>query len=221
LRKGQSITGHRAMLFFMAFLLVLQSGMATVSISGDFYNSEDSTSISESVQNANAAGYVILMPSEGDEQYPYSILAGSSACAGQTNATSEISTSISASGRGRSFKTHAMIQEDAEIAPILSSNWGYSLALGDTAALNGPEVCSLDQVINIASIPGYGTYPTSINLHPSATTGIISQGFDQNGHPLFDTQYVPPLTFGYPLTLGVYYTPGAHFENKLKMNVKW
>ena len=209
------------MLFFMAFLLVLQSGMAKVSISGDFYNSEDSTSIAESVENADAAGYAILMPSEGNDQYPYSILAGSSATANQANATTEISSSISASGKGKSFKTHAMIKEDAGIAPVLSSNWGYSLALGDTATLNGPEVCSLDQVINIASIPGYGTYPTSINLHPTVTTGITSQGFDQNGHPLFDTQYVPPLTFGYPLTLGVYYTPGAHFENKLKMQVKW
>jgi hypothetical protein len=219
MEKGPNIVAHRAILFLMVLLLGLPSGIATVSFSGDFYNSEYSTSISESAENVNAAGYAILMPSEGSEQYPYSILAGSGACANQVNASAEFSSSISASGLGKSFSTQAMLQEDAGVAPVLSSKWRYSLALGDRASMNGPEICALDQVINIDSIPGYGTYLTSINLHPTATTGIVSRGFDQTGHLLIGPEYVPIES--YPATFGVYYTSGTHFENELTMHFKW
>lgn len=206
----------------MASFAVIALGMATVSISGDFYNSDYSTSLTEVGENVNSAGYVVLTPSGGLEGYPYSILASGSACANQVNGSdADFSSSISVAGKGKSFSTNAMIHEDAEIAPVLASKWSYSTALGDTASLNGVEGCSLGQEMTIATISGYFTYPTSAHLHPSVTTGIVSKGFDENGRTLLHTQFVPSLSFGYPLTLAVYFTPGAHVENVLKMNVKW
>lgn len=214
-------TGLRTMLLLTVFFLGMASGIATVSFSGDFYNSDYSTSISESGENVNVAGFAIVMPAEKVDEYPYSILAGSSMCANQAEAETKFSSIISASGNGKSFSTSAMLQEDPEIAPVLCSRWSYSVALGDAATLNGQEINKLDQTMEISSIPGFGTYPSSSYLHPSVTTGIVSNAFDENGRQLFPTEYIPPSSFTYPLTLGVYYTPGAHFKNVLEMHVEW
>ncbi len=218
-----NIVGHRITLFLVALLLGITTGIATVSISGDFYNADDSTSFTEIGENVNTAGCVLLMPSGGFDQFPYSIYASGSASTNQVAAPVKFSASVSASGDGKSFSTNAMLTEDAGIAPVLNSKWSYSTTLGGTARLNGIEENSFDQVLNIATVTGYGTFPTSSNYHPSATGGVTSRGFDDNGKPLFDTQYLPPLEsgFGYPLTVGVYYAPGAHFENKMELHVKW
>ncbi|OPY51702.1 MAG: hypothetical protein A4E48_01458 [Methanosaeta sp. PtaU1.Bin060] len=212
----------RALLLLMASILGMISGTSTVSFSGDFQNSDSSTSISESGENVNVAGFVMMMPAYGVNDYPYSILAGGSMAANQVAADTNFSASISASGDGKTVSTNIMLQEDAGIAPVLCPKWKYSLALGDTATLNGEGINTLDQVMDISTISGFGTYPTSPNLHPTVTTGIYYNAFDENGRPIFPTQYVPnPTEFSYPLTLGVYYTPGAHFKNVLDMHVKW
>lgn len=220
-REDLNIAVRRTLRILMAFLLCLTLGTATVSISGDFYNSDYSTSITEIEENANSAGYAILTPSGGIDGFPYSILAAGTACANQVESPVKFKASVSASGKGKSVQSDAMFVEDAEIAPVLLTKWNYKAALGDTASQNGEEICTLDEFLNMASIPGWSTYPTSAHLDPSASAGIVSRAFDENGN-LFDKKYIPPWPkFDYPLTIGVIKTEGIHFENIMEMHAKW
>ena len=225
LREDRNIVSLRVLVPLMIYFLIVMIGAATVSLSGTFYNSDYSTGISQSEENANSAGFVVIMPSGGLDGCPYSIWAGGSACANGGNAPTKFSSFITASGKGKTVATSANIREDPELKPVLSEKWNYETILGNTAQGNGEVQCTLSQSIDVKSAPGYLTYPTSANIHPTTTVGMTFQAFGKNGTSLFDIKYVPPWNeFGEPLlSLGVWPTEykNVYMDNKLEMNTKW
>jgi len=225
LREDINIARLRVLVPLTIYFFIVMIGAATVSFSGTFYDSDYSTGISESEDNANSAGFAAIMPSGGLDGTPYSIWAGGSACANSGNAPTKFSSTITASSKGKTVDTSAKIREDPELKPVLSEKWNYETILGNTAQGNGEAQCFLSQSIDAMSIPGYLTYPTSANIHPTTTVGITFQAFSKNGTPLFDTKHVPPWNeFGEPLlTLGVWPSEykNVYMDNKLVMNTNW
>jgi hypothetical protein len=213
------------LLLLMVFFLCIMAGTATVSISGEFYNPYNSLSIFESDKNANSAGSITLEPYGGYGDRTFSIKLSGSGSSNNGNANTSHSLRLRASGSGKTVVTKSMLREDAAIKPALSETWGYGAVLGSNAAYSAS--CTLNQMIDIKSVPGYLTFPTASSIHPSTTTGIILDAFDANGRRIFGPKYVPPWKeFGEPrLTLAVW--PEAKdykdvfMNNLLVMNTKW
>jgi len=218
---------------FLAFLLYIIVGSATVSISGQFYNSLDSLSLSETVNNANSVGNVCLLPS-GDNHI-YSIDASESGTSNIPNGTftnaavkTERDLSLVASTQGNKVVSKSVLNADAGILPFIRESWSYGVTLGligDNSA--GSVSNQINQMIDIRSIPGVWTYVTSGNIYPTVTTGMITNAYDANGHQLFPTKYVPPWSaFGEPqLSLGVVQEApeykDIYADNKMTMKLTW
>lgn len=227
MRTNLKLAGLMTLLFLMGFIPCIVAVTATVSISGEFHNPDNSLSIFESNDNANSAGSVSLMPYSGYGDHTFSIKASGNGVSNTGNATTEHFLVLKASGDGKTVVTRSMIEEDAGIKPFISESWSHGLVLGSAYEANGGNGCALNQMIDIKSKPGYLTFPTSASVHPTTTTRMTLDALDANGHPLFDTKNVPPWReFGEPrLTLAAW--PEAkeysnvYMENILEMSSKW
>jgi hypothetical protein len=208
----------RIALALIGVYLLALTGDATVSMSGDFHNSDYELSLSESMDNANFAGSIELLPYSGFDDLPYSIFATGSGDPNGRQATTEHSSQLAASGNGKTVVADSMLQEDPNIKAVLDINWGHQVIMGDLNQEN-----SLYQFTNLKSHPGYLTFPTSSTLD-SVTTGMTLQAVDDSGQPLFDKIYVPGPEFGEPrITLSVMKSEykNVFMETKLKVGAKW
>lgn len=209
----------------MVFFQCIIAATATVSISGEFHNLDTSLSIFESDTNANSVGSITLEPYRGYGDSTFSIKASGSGVSNTGDASTEHSLRLRASGSGKTVVTESSLVEDAAIKPVLSETWGYGAVLGSNAAYSAS--CSLNQMIDIKSKPGYLTFPTSASIHPTTTTGITSNAFDANGLRIFGPKYVPPWKeFGEPrLTLAAWKEAEDYkdvfMDNLLVMNTNW
>lgn len=213
------------LLSLIVFFPCIMAGTATVSISGEFHNPDSSLSIFESDTNANSAGSITLEPYGGYGDSTFSIKLSGTGVSNSGNANTTHSLRLQASSGGKTVVTESSLVEDAAIKPALSEKWGYGAVLGSNAAYS--EGSTLDQMIDIKTVPGYLTFPTSPTVHPSTTTSIILDAFDANGRRIFGPKYVPPWKeFGEPrLTLAVW--PEAeeykdvYMDNLLVMKTRW
>jgi hypothetical protein len=222
LRINLKLAGLIALVFQMVFFLCIMAGTATVSISGGFYNSDYSLGISETNENANSVGSVCLQPSGGD--HVFSINAFGYGVSNNGNSDTKHSLILQASGNGRTVVTGSMLEEDAAIKPALSESWSHGVVLGSSA--ENSARCTLNQMIDIKSVPGYLTFPTAASVHPSTTTQLTFSAFDANGRQLFSATVPPWLEFGEPrLTLAVWpedeKDKNVYWDNILQMSSNW
>ncbi|NPV61339.1 MAG: hypothetical protein HPY61_01690 [Methanotrichaceae archaeon] len=194
-------------------------GSASVALYGSFYNSEGALSLSEVGENVDLSGNIILLPSSGFSEYPFSLYSkGSGHPIGGSTAT-RFSFELSAEGNEKTVFAESIVREDPSIRSVVSTEWGHELVLGevDTGKYR------LNQFTNIVSHPGYLTFPTS-GLMDTVSAGMTFEAFKDGGMQLLEKQRVPNQDYGeYPIVLGV--MKGAYdnvyMENKLDMSAEW
>ncbi len=172
----------------------------------------------ESVENADSAGSITLLPYAGYGDYPFSISVAGSGGPNGGSGTTRHSSKITASGDGKTVIANSNLREDPEIKSVIDTTWGYKVIMGNSNQEN-----SLNQFTNIVSHPGYMTFPTS-SSRLSVTTGMTLQALDDKGQPLFDKIYVPNVEFGEPqITLSAVKTEydDVYMKTNLGVSARW